>query len=159
MNQLFLHDAMRPLSIYCDGAAPNNQNGCAKGGVGVAIYDALDCCVYEYSSKVQGVNGTTNQRAELLALICSLLLSSAGDCIYSDSQYSVKGYNEWLSGWKSKGWRSSSRKPIANLDLWLLIDDIQTMRRGVKVVHVSGHNGLAGNEHADRLATEAAHQD
>ncbi|HAV1398560.1 TPA: hypothetical protein JG828_005093 [Vibrio parahaemolyticus] len=70
-----LHNAQHPLSIYCDGSAPDNQHGCLQGGVGVAVYDALGHCIQEYSSSVRRAGGVTSQRAELLALIIALLVA------------------------------------------------------------------------------------
>ncbi len=85
-----------PRSIYCDGAAPNNQHVCLQGGVGVAVYDAVGNCAYEYSSSVRRAGGVTNQRTELLALIIALLVAGEGDNVFSDSKYCVQGFNEWL---------------------------------------------------------------
>lgn len=73
-----LHNAQHPLSIYCDGSAPDNQHGCLQGGVGVAVYDALGHCIQEYSSSVRRAGGVTSQRAELLALIIALLVAGEG---------------------------------------------------------------------------------
>ncbi|TOJ07578.1 ribonuclease H, partial [Vibrio parahaemolyticus] len=80
-----LHNAQHPLSIYCDGSAPDNQHGCLQGGVGVAVYDALGHCIQEYSSSVRRAGGVTSQRAELLALIIALLVAGEGDNVFSDS--------------------------------------------------------------------------
>ncbi|EKO3979636.1 ribonuclease H [Vibrio fluvialis] len=151
-----LHNAQRPLSVYCDGSAPDNQHGCLQGGVGVAVYDALGHCIHEYSSTVRRAGGVTNQRAELLALIIALLVAGEGDSIFSDSKYCVQGFNEWLDNWKRNAWRNSSKKPVANQDLWLLVDELKAIRLGVSVEHVAGHSGIKGNEHSDRLASQAA---
>lgn len=148
--------AQRPLSIYCDGSAPDNQNGCLQGGVGVAVYDALGHCIHEYSSSVRRAGGVTSQRAELLALIIALLVAGEGDSIFSDSQYCVLGFNEWLDNWKRNAWRNSSKKPVANQDLWMLVDELKAIRPRVSVERVAGHSGIKGNEHSDRLATQAA---
>ncbi|MBM4917496.1 ribonuclease H [Vibrio parahaemolyticus] len=151
-----LHNAQHPLSIYCDGSAPDNQHGCLQGGVGVAVYDALGQCVYEYSSSVRRTGGVTSQRAELLALIIALLVAGEGDNVSSDSKYCVRGFNEWLDSWKRNAWRNSSKKPVANQDLWMLIDELKAIRPRVSVEHVAGHSGIKGNEHSDRLARQAA---
>ncbi|EIV1638087.1 ribonuclease HI [Vibrio parahaemolyticus] len=151
-----LHNAQRPLSIYCDGSAPDNQHGCLQGGVGVAVYDALGHCIHEYSSTVRRAGGVTNQRAELLALIIALFVAGEGDSIFSDSKYCVQGFNEWLDNWKRNAWRNSSKKLVANQDLWMLVDELKAIRPRVSVEYVAGHSGIKGNEHSDRLATQAA---
>lgn len=151
-----LHNAQRPLSIYCDGSAPDNQHWCLQGGVGVAVYDALGHCIHEYSSTVRRAGGVTNQSAELLALIIALLVAGEGDSIFSDSKYCVQGFNEWLDNWKRNAWRNSSKKLVANQDLWMLVDELKAIRPRVSVEHVAGHSGIKGNEHSDRLATQAA---
>ncbi|MGR2768275.1 RNase H family protein [Photobacterium ganghwense] len=153
-----LHNAQRPLSIYCDGSAPNHQQGCFQGGVGVAVYDAHGHCVYEYSSSVRRTDGVTNQRVELLAFICALLLADSGDCVFSDSKYCVHGYNEWLEGWKRQGWRKADKKSIAHLELWQCIDQLKASNPDVRVCYVKGHSGDCGNELADSLASSAAMQ-
>ncbi|MGL1663982.1 RNase H family protein, partial [Vibrio parahaemolyticus] len=78
------------------------------------------------------------------------------DNVFSDSQYCVRGFNEWLDSWKRNAWRNSSKKPVANQDLWMLIDELKAIRPRVSVEHVAGHSGIKGNEHSDRLATQAA---
>lgn len=40
--------------------------------------------------------------------------------IYSDSGYVVKGYNDpsYLDKWIANGWKTSTKKPVLNQDLW-----------------------------------------
>ncbi|MCX8881641.1 ribonuclease H, partial [Vibrio parahaemolyticus] len=76
--------------------------------------------------------------------------------VFSDSQYCVRGFNEWLDSWKRNAWRNSSKKPVANQDLWMLIDELKAIRPRVSVEHLAGHSGIKGNEHSDRLARQAA---
>ncbi len=57
----------RRYSIFVDGAAPNNQQGCMRGGVGVAIYDEFHCFVHGESITVDRL--TDNAELELMALI------------------------------------------------------------------------------------------
>jgi ribonuclease HI len=39
----------------------------------------------------------------------------------SDSQYLVKGMNEWIHGWKRRGWKRKAG-PIENVELWKELD-------------------------------------
>lgn len=151
-----LSDALRPLNLYSDGAAPNNQAFCWRGGFGVVAYDVHGEVVYEYAEPVLESGGTTNNRTELLAFIHALMLAEKQDIIHSDSEYVVKGYNERMVNWKAKGWRTAAKKPIANLELWKRIDELKAVRLDVKVCHVKGHAGVKGNERANELAAMAA---
>ena len=73
--------------------------------------------------------------------------------LYLDSQYVLKGITEWLPGWKAKGWKTASKQPVKNAELWRRLDDL--LLKGGHVVDwrwVRGHNGDPGNERADALA-------
>ncbi|WP_235191181.1 ribonuclease HI [Vibrio parahaemolyticus] len=142
-----------PNAIYIDGAAPNNQAGCMKGGIGIAIYDTDNQLVYQNAITVN--RPTDNAELELMALVDGLELASDGDIIYSDNEYCVKGFNEWLDGWKARGWRKANNKPVMNRDLWQQVDRLRAMKY-VQVVKVKAHAGIEGNEKADELAVYAA---
>ena len=144
--------------IYTDGAAPNNQTGCKLGGIGVAVYNSNGELIDTFKSRVEPEDGstTTNVRCEMLALIKGLELSNGRDVIHTDNKIISQGYNEWLNGWKAKGWKNASKKPVANKDLWLLIDDLKQSKPSVIVTWVKGHAGIEANELADSLASEAA---
>ncbi len=76
-------------SIYVDGAAPNNQHGCTRGGIGLVVMDEDNEIVHEESFTIN--RKTDNAELELLALIEVLEYAEDGDVIYSDSDYCVKG--------------------------------------------------------------------
>lgn len=144
--------------IYTDGAAPDNQNGCKLGGIGVAVFNVNGDLIESISEPVrpQGDEATTtNVRCEMLAVIKAIELAESSDIIHTDNQMIVKGYNDWLEGWKKKGWKNANKKPIANKDLWLRIDKLKHEKPLVSVEWVRGHIGIEGNELADSLATEA----
>lgn len=42
----------------------------------------------------------------------------------SDSEYVVKGVTEWLPKWKENQWKKSSGQPVANAELWRVIDAV-----------------------------------
>jgi ribonuclease HI len=71
--------------------------------------------------------------------------------IYTDSQYVQKGISEWLRSWKARGWKTASKEPVKNVDLWKKLDEVAS-RHEVSWHWVKGHNGHAGNERADALA-------
>lgn len=145
--------------IYTDGAAPNNQNGCKHGGFGVVVLNDREEVLETYKARVEpsaGMETTTNIRCEMLAVIKALEMALPNDVIHTDNEMIAKGYNEWLTGWKLRGWKTSNKKPVANRDLWLLIDQLKREKPEVVVKWVRGHDGIYGNELADTLATEAA---
>lgn len=142
-------------SIYVGGAAPNNHDACVRGGIGIAIYDEFSCCVYSDSITVD--RPTNSAELALMALVEGLELASDGDTIFSDSDFCVKGFNEWLNGWKARGWRKSDKKPVANRHLWQMVDDLRSSKF-VNVLKVKAHAGIEGNVKANELAFCAAHR-
>ena len=145
--------------IFTDGAAPNNQNGCRRGGLGVVVLNDQEEVLETYKARVEPEEGhttTTNNRREMLAVIKALELAEPEDIIHTDNDMIARGYNEWLKGWKLKGWKNANKKPVANQDLWQRIDKLKQEKPTVVVKWVRGHSGVYGNELADNLATEAA---
>lgn len=100
-----------------------------------------------------GEPDTTNNRMELTAAIEALntLKQSCEVVLYTDSTYVQKGISEWLSNWKSRGWKTAARKPVKNADLWQALDEAAG-RHQIEWRWVKGHAGNAGNERADQLA-------
>ncbi|UWP89102.1 ribonuclease H family protein [Aliiroseovarius crassostreae] len=98
---------------------------------------------------------TTNQRAELLAAICALEMTSEGARvhIYSDSAYVVNGATQWLEAWKVKNWRNAQKKSVKNRDLWERLDGLLDTRT-VTFEHIPGHAGIPGNERVNALAQD-----
>jgi ribonuclease HI len=99
---------------------------------------------------------TTNNRMELTATIRALeaLKRRSAVRLFTDSQYVLKGITEWLENWKRRGWKTASRKPVLNQDLWQRLDAVSS-EHDVEFVWVKGHSGVAGNERADELARDA----
>ena len=71
--------------------------------------------------------------------------------IYTDSQYVQKGISEWITGWKARGWRTASKAPVKNADLWQMLD-AEVARHRIQWHWVKGHAGHEFNERADELA-------
>ncbi|MDK9424789.1 ribonuclease HI [Vibrio parahaemolyticus] len=143
-------------SIYVDGAAPNNQHVCMRGGIGLVVFNEDDDIVHEEGITID--RETDNAELELLALIEGLEYAEDGDVIYSDSEYCVKGFNLWLDGWKDRGWRKANKKPVKHRQLWKQVDELRS-RKYVEVLKVKAHSGVRGNEIADSLAVDAARSD
>lgn len=134
------------VEIYTDGACKGNPG---KGGWGALLkYKGVE--KEFYGAEIQ----TTNNRMELTAVIRALeALKRPGLQVhlYSDSRYVLSGIEEWLPAWKARSWKTSSRKPVLNQDLWQQLDQLNQQHQ--VVWHwVKGHSGNAGNERADELA-------
>ena len=75
--------------------------------------------------------------------------------LHLDSQYVLKGITEWLPGWKAKGWKTASKQPVKNVDLWQRLDDlVASSGHRIDWRWVKGHAGDPGNERADALANQ-----
>jgi ribonuclease HI len=73
---------------------------------------------------------------------------------FTDSKYVQNGISQWLHGWKRNGWRTKTRQPVKNADLWRALDTAAS-RHQVKWQWLKGHAGHEGNERCDVLANEA----
>jgi ribonuclease HI len=135
------------IEIYADGACRGNPG---PGGWGAW----LRCGPHE-KELFGGEPHTTNNRMELTAVIRALesLKRPSRVRISTDSQYVQKGITEWIDAWKARGWRTSSREPVKNVDLWQTLDAL-VARHQIEWVWVKGHAGHEGNERADRLANQ-----
>ncbi|MBR3259123.1 MAG: hypothetical protein IKF96_09090, partial [Eggerthellaceae bacterium] len=61
----------------------------------------------------------------------------------------------WVSAWIKRGWKTSSKEPVKNVDLWQRL--LQAMKpHKVDFRWVRGHVGHEENERCDALATAAA---
>ncbi|MFV2006558.1 MAG: ribonuclease H [Longimicrobiales bacterium] len=101
---------------------------------------------------------TTNNRMAIRSGIegLTLLTKRCRVEVVSDSQYLVKGMNEWLSGWKAKGWKRRGG-PIQNLELWQQLERAAAVQ-DVQWSWVRGHTGHPKNEYANDLAVQAARE-
>jgi ribonuclease HI len=145
----------RITNLYTDGACSGNPG---PGGWGaVAYFDDGTC------HELGGRDGaTTNNRMEMQAAISALEFFVSQDraepCIvYTDSEYLIKGITTWVKGWKNKGWKTASGKPVLNQDLWETLDRLDRQVRSqtktpVSWQHVRGHSGNVGNERCDTIA-------
>lgn len=102
---------------------------------------------------------TTNNRMELEAAIQALetLKRPCEVILTTDSQYVRQGITSWLANWKRNGWKTASRQPVKNADLWERLDRAVAHHR-VQWDWVKGHSGHPENERADALASAAARQ-
>ncbi len=135
------------VEIFTDGACKGNPG---PGGWGVLMrYGEVE------KELCGGEADTTNNRMEMLAVISGLeaLKKSTKVRIVLDSQYVQKGMNEWIHGWKARGWKTAAKQPVKNVDLWQRLD-LAVARHEVQWQWVKGHAGHEGNERADQLANK-----
>ncbi|MGI9213866.1 MAG: ribonuclease HI [Methylococcaceae bacterium] len=133
------------VHIYTDGACKGNPG---PGGWGVILR-------YKHIEKelFGGEPHTTNNRMELMAAIQGLesLKRPSQVILTSDSQYLLKGINEWLPNWIRRNWQTATRQPVKNVDLWKRLADARDAHQ-VDWQWIKGHSGHPDNERADRLA-------
>ncbi|MBM2577210.1 ribonuclease HI [Jannaschia sp. Os4] len=143
---------MTDLVAYTDGACSGNPG---PGGWGALLQATRDGKVLKERELCGGEPDTTNNRMELMAAISALeaLERPSTLTVVTDSAYVKGGITAWLRGWKRNGWRTSTKKPVKNEDLWRRLDEAQA-RHDVRWEWVKGHAGHPGNEAADRLANE-----
>jgi len=133
------------VEIFTDGACSGNPG---PGGWG-AILRAGG----KERELFGGERETTNNRMELTAVIRALeaLKRPVRARVWTDSQYVQKGISEWIRGWKARGWKTASKEPVKNADLWRELDRLAAQHE-VDWCWVRGHAGHPENERADALA-------
>ncbi|HPI39783.1 MAG TPA: ribonuclease HI [Pseudobdellovibrionaceae bacterium] len=142
----------KSISIFSDGACSGNPG---PGGWGAIIYiDNKE--VIELGS---GDSRTTNNKMEMTALIEALKfigpknLSSLGLTIFTDSKYLIHGMTQWIFQWKRNTWMTKAGEPVANQELWKVLDElIQHVNGKIHWQYVPGHSGFPGNERCDEIA-------
>jgi len=134
--------------IYTDGACKGNPG---PGGWGALL-------VYKGAEKELwgGDPNTTNNRMELMAAIAGLvaLTRPCSVKLVTDSQYVMKGIQEWLPNWKKRGWKTASKEPVKNADLWQKLDE-EVNRHQVSWQWVRGHTSPTAHREAE---TAKAHR-
>lgn len=139
---------MKRIEIFTDGACRGNPG---PGGWGALL---------RYGDKLRELKGgepdTTNNRMEMMAVIQALsaLREPCEVVLTTDSQYVLKGITEWLPGWKQRGWKTASKQPVKNEDLWRRLDTLCSQHR-IDWRWVKGHSGHAENERVDQLANDS----
>ena len=141
---------MPDLFAYTDGACSGNPG---PGGWGALLIARDGEQVIKERELSGGEADTTNNRMELLAAISALdaLERPSALTVVTDSVYVRDGLTKWIHGWKRNGWRTASKKPVKNEDLWKRLDDAAA-RHDVTWEWVKGHAGHPENERADALA-------
>lgn len=143
---------MKNVTIYTDGACRGNGKENTIGAYGIVlIYNEV-----KKEIKKSFVN-TTNNIMELSAVIdaLSMLKEPCSVKIYSDSAYVINAINQnWIKNWIKNGWRTSSKEPVKNRELWEKLIKLMEIHE-VKFIKVKGHADNPYNNRCDELANEA----
>jgi len=137
-----------PVEIFTDGACSGNPG---PGGWGALL---------RYKAQERELSGaeakTTNNRMEMMAAIAALeaLKRPSRVRLTTDSTYLRDGITKWIIAWKKRNWKTASKKPVKNVDLWQRLE-AALESHDVAWHWVKGHSGHAENERVDELAREA----
>jgi ribonuclease HI len=138
------------VTIYSDGACLGNPG---PGGYGTVLLTGA-----HRKELSGGYRRTTNNRMELMGAIVGLesLKRPCEVTLWSDSQYVVHAFTkDWITGWQKRGWRTASKEPVKNQDLWQRLL-LAVAPHEVTWQWVRGHTGDVENERCDQLAMAAA---
>ncbi len=144
------HDqGLKAVELFCDGACSGNPG---PGGWGAIL--RFEAAERELSGSEPH---TTNNRMELMACIAGLdaLKEPCRVRVTTDSQYLAKAFGDgWLEKWQKNGWRTSSKQPVKNRELWERLIELSRKHR-LSWHWIRGHAGHAENERCDALAVAA----
>jgi ribonuclease HI len=136
---------VKEVEIFTDGACSGNPG---PGGWGAIL---------RYGDTERELSGgedhTTNNRMELMAAISALeaLKTPCKVILHTDSNYLKDGITKWIKNWKRNGWRTASKDPVKNAELWQRLE-AALGRHEIHWKWVKGHAGHTENERADELA-------
>ena len=135
--------------IYTDGSCLGNPG--PGGWAAILVWGDHE------KAMAGGEDGTTNNRMELMAAIMALeaLTRPVDVTLTSDSTYLRDGITKWINGWKKNGWKTAAKKPVANQDLWMRLDEA-IKPHSITWAWVKGHAGHPMNERCDDMAREEA---
>ncbi len=143
---------MEKIEIFTDGGCSGNPG---PGGWAYVMSKGTE--VFRASGADRS---TTNNRMELLAVINALEeVRKAGDCqksgivLYTDSEYVKKGITEWIKTWEKNGYKTASKTPVKNQELWKRLKSL-SLGLQLEWKWVKGHSGNEKNEECDRMVQE-----
>jgi ribonuclease HI len=150
------------MRVFTDGACSANGQKGAKGGYAAWFPDTPD---WSEAHQLPDTHPHTNNRAELSAIRLAVDILVRKGCIdqdiviYSDSEYSIKCLTVWITGWVTRGWKTSVGKDVLNRDLIEEITGSLSRFKTHRFVHVKAHTGGTDdlskqNDVVDRMARE-----
>ncbi|MBL0717727.1 MAG: ribonuclease HI [Alphaproteobacteria bacterium] len=153
----------RTIKIYTDGSCLGNPG---PGGWGAIII--LPTTDSKETILSGGDSKTTNNRMEAIAVLEAMnwLVNNFDKDkfddveLFIDSKYVINAIDSWLKNWKLNNWRTASKKPVKNRDLWekldLVISKVSEINIPYKLTWIKGHSNDLYNDTVDEIArTEA----
>jgi ribonuclease HI len=140
---------MKKVMAYTDGACSYNPG--PGGWATVLIYRGREKSFSGFEPE------TTNNRMELTAVLEALraLKEPCDVDIYTDSAYIHNAFEKgWIDRWQRNGWKTASKQPVENQDLWTGILEAAGTHR-VRYNKVKGHANDKYNNLCDELARRA----
>ena len=149
--------ALQRVTIHADESCLGNQfKRRANPGAAAGLVEHWSGDAWVRRDFWVAERDTTNNRMALTSAIVGLgyLRRPCRVRFVSDSQYLVKGMNEWVRGWEARGWRRKGGE-VENVELWKEALRVAE-RHEVEWIWVRGHAGHPKNEYANFLAVRAA---
>lgn len=132
------------IDLHTDGACSGNPG--PGGWCSILVFKDIE-------KEISGSEAwTTNNQMELRAAIEGLKMVNR-PCeisLYSDSQYVVRGINEWLPGWIKTNFKGKK-----NVEMWKEYLELSKNHK-ITAIHVKAHNGDYYNERCDKVAYNLA---
>ena len=141
---------MNKVTIYTDGSCLKNPG--PGGWAAILLMETQEQVLQGNEAE------STNNRMELMAAIRALatLPESSEVVLYTDSKYVQNGITSWISKWQKNGWRTASKKPVKNVELWQALQ-AESERHQIDWCWVKGHSRHVYNDRVDQLAKDAIH--
>ena len=135
--------------IYTDGACSGNPG--PGGWAAIIIENNKVKDMFSGSEK-----NTTNNQMELLAPIKAIqkFKKKSEISIFTDSTYVRDGITVWIKKWEKNGWKTASKKPVKNKELWKKLKNLSS-KHSIKWIWVKGHAQDKYNNLVDELAQGA----
>lgn len=137
------------IEVYTDGSCLGNPG---KGGWAFLVNnEGVISSRSGYSIKA------TNNQMELIAAIKAIefLVNHKEMSIYTDSNYLKNGITLWVTNWKKNNWKTASKNPVKNKELWERLDQLNYLKK-IKWKWVKAHDTNKLNNEVDLLARQSA---
>ena len=137
------------IEVYTDGSCLGNPG---KGGWAFLVNNEG-----VISSRSGFSTDTTNNQMELTAAIKAIefLINYEEIRIYTDSNYVKNGITSWITNWKKNNWKTASKNPVKNKDLWERLDKLNYLKK-IEWKWVKAHETNKLNNKVDLLARQSA---
>ncbi len=137
------------IEVYTDGSCLGNPG---KGGWAFLVNNEGVIS----SRSGYSINATNNQM-ELTAAIKAIefLVNHKEMSIYTDSNYLKNGITLWVTNWKKNNWKTASKNPVKNKELWERLDQLNYLKK-IKWKWVKAHDTNKLNNEVDLLARHSA---